>query len=94
MDDADTIIQGDKILVEIDESKLGKRKYNGGYRVEGFWIISEVERTDSKELFLVKAPDRSAETFIASIAPHVVPGLIVMTGLCVGYSSSEETLEM
>uniref|UniRef100_A0A915HUD0 Transposase n=1 Tax=Romanomermis culicivorax TaxID=13658 RepID=A0A915HUD0_ROMCU len=27
-------------IVEIDESKFGKRKYHRGHRVEGSWIIA------------------------------------------------------
>lgn len=30
------------IIVEIDESKFGKRKYN---RVEGVWVLGMLERT-------------------------------------------------
>lgn len=34
--------------VEIDESKIGKRKYNRGRRVEGQWVFGGVERESSK----------------------------------------------
>ena len=42
-------IGGEGIIVEIDESKFGKRKYNRGHRVEGVWVVGGVEiivRTD------------------------------------------------
>jgi hypothetical protein len=33
------------MIVEIDESKLGKRKYHRGHRVEVVWVLRMVERT-------------------------------------------------
>lgn len=33
------------IIVEIDESKFGKRKYHHGHCVEGVWVVGDVERT-------------------------------------------------
>ncbi|KCZ75088.1 hypothetical protein H311_03940, partial [Anncaliia algerae PRA109] len=38
-------IGGDDIIVEIDESKFGKRKFNRGRKVEGVWVFGMVERT-------------------------------------------------
>lgn len=38
-------IGGDNDIVEIDESKLGKRKYNRGHRVEGVWVFGAVSRS-------------------------------------------------
>ncbi|GBN97962.1 hypothetical protein AVEN_245103-1 [Araneus ventricosus] len=37
-------------VVEIDESKFGKRKYHKGKRVEGKWVFGGIER-GSKESF-------------------------------------------
>jgi len=36
---------GNPIIVEIDESKFGKRKYNRGRRVTANWVIGMVEKT-------------------------------------------------
>jgi len=49
----DTMIGGEGIEVEIDETKLGKRKYHRGHQVEGVWILAGVERTPKRRAFLV-----------------------------------------
>jgi hypothetical protein len=53
----DTIIGGPGVEVEVDKSKLGKRKYHRGYRVEGVWVVCGVERTPSRKLFLAEVQD-------------------------------------
>ena len=42
LEEEDFIIGGEGIIVEIDETKLGKRKYNRGHRVDGVWILCAV----------------------------------------------------
>jgi hypothetical protein len=37
------------IIVEVDESKFGKRKYNRGHGVDGVWVLGMVERTLKEE---------------------------------------------
>jgi len=44
-------IGGPGKIVEIDESKFGKRKHNRGRRVDGVWVFGGIER-DSTEDFL------------------------------------------
>ncbi|KAG0442322.1 hypothetical protein DMUE_0356 [Dictyocoela muelleri] len=46
------LIGGDQLVVEIDESKFGKRKYNRGHRVRGTWVVGGVERSESRKIFL------------------------------------------
>ncbi|KAF8783398.1 hypothetical protein HNY73_013562 [Argiope bruennichi] len=48
-------------IVEVDESKFGKRKYSRGHRVKGQWGFGGVER-ESGRTFLVTVQDRKAET--------------------------------
>ncbi|KCZ80316.1 hypothetical protein H312_02284 [Anncaliia algerae PRA339] len=55
-------IGGEKIIVEIDESKLGKVRYNKGHRVDGVWIFGMVERTIARKIVLVKVYNRKKET--------------------------------
>jgi hypothetical protein len=36
---------GNGMVVEIDESKLDKRKYNRGHRFIGVWILGMIDKT-------------------------------------------------
>src|SRR4029077_13634517 len=62
LDEVDFVIGGLNVVVEIDETKLGKRKYHKGHRVEGVWVLVGVERTPERKVFLRILPDRSANT--------------------------------
>ena len=50
----DMMIGGNGVIIEIDESKLGKRKFNRGHQVEGIWVLGGVERTPERRVFLVQ----------------------------------------
>lgn len=78
---------GPGIIVEIDETKLGKRKYNRGHRVEGAWVLVGVERTEERRVFLVHVADRSSRTLLEVISRHVAVGSIIYTDMWKGYSS-------
>jgi len=60
-------IGGKGIIVEIDESKFGKRKYNRRHRVEGVWVLGGIERTSEKKVFLIEVPNRRATTLLKVI---------------------------
>ena len=81
----DTVIGGNGIIVQIDECKFGKRKYNQGHVVEGIWILGGVELTNEKKVFLIEVPDRSADTLTTLILQHVLPGSIIYTDEWKGY---------
>lgn len=85
-----TIIGGEGIIVEIDESKIGKRKHNRGHHVDGAWIVGGIERTDEKKIFLVEVTDRSSKTLIDIIIKHVRPGTIIYTDMWKGYNKISE----
>jgi transposase-like protein len=82
----DCIIGGEGVVVEIDETKLGKRKYNRGHRVEGVWVIGGVERMEEGKVFLARVEDRSAATLEDVIRRYVRPGSIIHTDMWRGYS--------
>jgi transposase-like protein len=85
LSEIDTVIGGPGIIVEVDETKLGRRKYHCGHRVDGVWVIVGVERTADRRVFMVPVEDRSANTIREIIRAHVTPGSIVHTDGWRGY---------
>lgn len=85
LNDEDQIIGGPGIIVEIDESKFGKRKYNRGHKVEGVWVLGGVERTSERKIFVKVINNRSEKTLLDVISRHVLPGSIIYTDLWKGY---------
>jgi transposase-like protein len=82
-------IRGPNKIVEIDESKFGRRKYNRGHPVGGQWVFGGVER-DSGRTFFVPVPDRSAETLVAIIRDWIEPGTTVISDCWGAYYHLEE----
>ena len=85
----DAQIGGTGKIVEIDESKFGKRKYHKGRRKDGVWVFGGIER-DTKNCFLVSVEDRSADTLIPIIKKHVLPGTTIISDCWKAYSKLEE----
>ncbi|CAG8681395.1 8963_t:CDS:1, partial [Ambispora gerdemannii] len=88
--DNTNMIGGENIIVEIDESKFGRRKYHRGRIVEDIWVVGDIERTDEKRCFVQIVQDRIAETLHDVISKHVVSGSIVYTDLWRGYRGITE----
>ncbi|KAG0973249.1 hypothetical protein G6F29_012958 [Rhizopus arrhizus] len=76
---------GQPIIVEIDESKFGKRKYNKGKRVDGVWVVGGVERTPERKVFLLTVPNRNQNTLKLIIDTFVKDGSHVMVDCWKGY---------
>jgi hypothetical protein len=57
--------------VQIDETKLGKRKYHRGHRVEGAWVVCGIEKTVDKRAFCVHVEKRDAPTLEKVILDNV-----------------------
>ena len=71
-------IGGPGTVVEVDEAKFGKRKYNRGRWREGHWVLGGVERgTDN--VFMEVVPTRDAATLLPIILKHVLPGTEIHT---------------
>ena len=68
-------IGGPDTIVEIDEMKLGKRKYNRGKRVEGQWCFGEILRRENKDdpiqCFIIPVDDRSQDTLLPIIREYI-----------------------
>lgn len=86
LNEADYIIGGNDVVVQIDETKLGKRKYHRGHRVEGVWILGGVELSNQRKLFLRIVESRDRETMEDIIQRHVLPGSIIMTDCFKSYN--------
>lgn len=76
-------------VVEIDESKFGKRKYHKGRRKDGVWVFGGIER-DSKNCFLTTVEDRSADTLIPIIKGNVLPSTTIISDCWKSYSRLSE----
>ena len=78
------LIGGPGCVVEIDESKIGRRKYNVGRMVEGHWILGMVEVGTEEALgpFRIEiCPEnkRDADTLLPLIQRHVAPETTIIT---------------
>ena len=60
-------IGGEGIVVEIDESKFGKRKFHKGKHVDGVWVFGGIERENKENCFFVVVEDRSAAILLPII---------------------------
>ena len=67
-------IGGENVIVEIDESKFGKRKYHRGHHVEGAWVIGGVERPVERRVFAEIVEKRDAATLVDVVRRRVAPG--------------------
>jgi len=92
LDDEDAQIGGPGVIVEIDETKLGKRKYNRGHRVDGVWILVGVEKIDVRKVFMRRIENRSQTTLNSIIHKYVLPGSIVYTDMWKGYTGLASSL--
>jgi hypothetical protein len=63
-------------IVEIDESKFGKRKYHCGHRVEGQWVFGGYERGTGR-VFMVPVEFRYVLLLVHCVCVHVFVELVV-----------------
>ena len=83
-------IGGPSTIVEVDESKFGKRKYHRGKHVEGNWVFGGVERNNKQKLFMVVVEDRSHETLLPIIQSKIFPGTIKFSDCWKSYNRLSE----
>ena len=77
IDNQNCKIGGPGVIVEIDESKFGKRKYHRGHRVVGTWVIGGFERINEKSIFAISATSRDKDLIKTIIVDHILPGTII-----------------
>ena len=89
---------GPGCLVEMDESKFGKRKYHRGRRVEGNWVWGAIKRVynpetgryEAGECVMVVVPDRTAETLTKLIKRFIKPGSLIISDMWKAYQKIGE----
>lgn len=82
-----TKIGGNGCIVEIDESKFGRRKYNKGHKVDGIWVLGIVERSSERKIYLEIVDNRKSTTLSKIIEKNVDKNSIIYTDLWKGYKN-------
>lgn len=77
-DNSENAIGGPGKIVEIDESKFGKTKYEVGRRIEGQWVFGGICRQD-RTVFLECVESRDADTLIPIIKQRIKPGTTIIS---------------
>ncbi|GFS92362.1 putative transposase-like protein [Trichonephila clavipes] len=75
--------------VEIDESKIGERKYNKGHFMQGQWVFGGIERKMGR-CFLVAVHDKMAETLIGLFESWIEPGTTIISDNWKSYKKLSE----
>lgn len=75
-------------IVEIDESKFGKRKYNVGRVIEGQWVFGGICR-NTRSCFLVPVESRDRDTLLTIIKDKIIPGTTIISDCWKAYSCLE-----
>eukprot|EP00116_Pleurobrachia_bachei_P017220 sb/3477482/ len=71
------MIGGPGVIVQIDESKHGKRKYQRGRLVEGTWVFGGVDQVTGEAFFeICPANKRDEATLLPIILRRIRPGSI------------------
>jgi len=72
------VLGGPGVVVEIDEAKIGRRKYNRGRWVNGNWIFGGIERGTGR-CFIVPVQNRGSDTLLGVIQNWIRPGTTIMS---------------
>ena len=73
-----TALLGPGKTVQIDESKIGKRKYHHGHQVEGQWVFGGMEE-DSHKSFMFTVNQRDKDTLLLIIKQWIKPGTFIVS---------------
>ena len=72
------VLGGSGVVVEIDEAKFGRRKFNTGRIIDGTWVFGGFER-GTKNCFLVPVPSRGSDVLLEVIKTWIRPGTTVIS---------------
>lgn len=65
-------------IVEIDESKFGRRKHHVGRIIEGQWVFGGICR-QTRRFFMVPVENRTSNTLLAIIKEKILPGTTIIS---------------
>ncbi|XP_028414213.1 uncharacterized protein LOC114537271 [Dendronephthya gigantea] len=82
-------IGGPGKIVQIDESKFGKRKYHRGHHVEGQWVFGGIEE-DSRRSFMAAVDKRDEATLLPLIERYIEKGTIIVSDCWKAYVNLEK----
>ena len=82
-----TTLGGPGVIVELDEAKFGKRKYNKGSYRKRHWVLGGVDH-NTGQCFLLPCPDykRDGATLLPIITRWILPGSVVYTDEWAAYN--------
>ena len=89
MFDSSQKIGGEGTIVQIDESKFGKRKYHRGHHVEGQWVFGGIEQ-ESRKCFMVAVDKRDEATLLPLIESWIEPGTVILSDCWKAYCNLEK----
>ena len=72
-------------IVEIDESKFGKKKCNMGRLVEGQWVFGGVCQ-ERWECFMVPVEQQDSKTLLTIIKDRILPGTTIISDCWKAYN--------
>jgi transposase-like protein len=88
-------IGGRNKIVEMDETKIAKRKNNRGHKVEGAWVIGGIERSilknkikdENKKLFILPIETRDSINIDKIVKKYIKKGTTIYTDCWKGYNN-------
>ncbi len=69
--------EGPGIECEIDESKIGKRKYHRGCRVESDWVFGGREKFEKSNIYMFVVKNLTRDELLTLIKKWIKPGSII-----------------
>ena len=77
---------GNGNIIEIDESKFGRREYNKGHHVDGVWVFGGVKR-NTRKIFSMPVKNRNKNILEKLLRRQVNPYSIIYSDCWKAYSS-------
>lgn len=83
------LLGGPGTVVEVDETKFGRRKYHKGRLITGQWVFGGIQR-DNKHLFMETVADRSKQTLLSIIKRRIAPGTTIISDCWKSYNCLQD----